>query len=234
MLTTQELHDYLDPYYYGIRASWALAVAIAFLFACVTLAHLVLLLLRRAWFLIPLAIGALGTSLFQRLTRKLRKIFQSSLTFLSVETTGYGFRAEGLREVVPKPSTYVTSSTLIIIAPAFMTASLYQLLARMALVSGRATSKRLALKLGLGFGLGALDVLSYALQAAGKQVLFLGFLGEATLFNSSPVLVSFVPSFTDTLFRRSKTPVRSIRPSRIQGLQSHLDSQPFPLPVPRR
>ena len=94
---------------------------------------------------------------------------QSLLTLHSVETTGYGFRAAGLREDLPNLSTYVTSSTLVIIAPAFIAASIYQIFARIAFVSGRGTSNRLILKLGLGLGLGALDILSYALQAAGKQ-----------------------------------------------------------------
>jgi hypothetical protein len=59
MSSQQEYHDYVLPYYYGIKPSWALAVAATFLFACVTLTHFVLLFLKRAWFLIPLLTGAL-------------------------------------------------------------------------------------------------------------------------------------------------------------------------------
>jgi RTA1 like protein len=84
-----------------------------------------------------------------------------------VEVLGYSFRAKALREDFPNQSTYVTSSTLTILAPAFIAASLYQLLAHVVLANGRGGSK-LILKLSLGLGLGALDVLSYALQAAGK------------------------------------------------------------------
>jgi RTA1 like protein len=83
------------------------------------------------------------------------------------ETIGYAFRAAGLRQDLPNPSTYISSSTFIIIAPAFIAATLYQLLAHIIIANGRAGS-RLSVKLGLGLGFGALDVLSYALQAAGK------------------------------------------------------------------
>jgi RTA1 like protein len=94
-------------------------------------------------------------------------MFQISLTSLSVEVLGYGFRASGLHEEYSNPSTYVTSTTLIIVAPAFVAATLYQHLAHVILASGRGSSS-LILKLGLGVGFGALDVLAYALQAAGK------------------------------------------------------------------
>ena len=90
------------------------------------------------------------------------------LTATSVEVVGYGFRATGLHEAIPNPSTYVTSSTLITLAPGFIAASLYQLLAHIILANGRGRTQ-LITKLGLGIGFGALDVLGYALQAAGKS-----------------------------------------------------------------
>lgn len=89
------------------------------------------------------------------------------LTAASVEVVGYAFRATGLHEDTPDPSTYVISSILITIAPGFIAASLYQLLAHIILANGRGRTQ-LITKLGLGFGFGALDVLGYVLQAAGK------------------------------------------------------------------
>ncbi len=175
MSSEQEYREYVHPYYYGIKASWALAVAATFLFACVTVTHLVLLCLKRAWFLIPLLFGALCAfhckegfirSLPAHLPQHIRL-----LTLSSVETIGYAFRAAGVQQNVPNPTTYVTSSTFIIIAPAFVAASLYQLLAHIIVANGRGGSK-IVLKLGTGLGFAALDILSYALQAAGKQLFF--------------------------------------------------------------
>lgn len=85
-----------------------------------------------------------------------------------VEVVGYGFRAVGLHENIPEPSTYVISGTLITLAPAAIAASLYQLLAHIILANGRGHTE-LIMKLGLGLGFGALDVLGYILQAAGKS-----------------------------------------------------------------
>lgn len=60
------------------------------------------------------------------------------------------------------------SSTLITLAPMFIAATLYQLLAHIALANGRAGSREVMLKLGLGFGFGALDILAFTLQTVGK------------------------------------------------------------------
>lgn len=54
-----------------------------------------------------------------------------------------------------------------IIAPAFIQASLYQLLVHIHQANGNGGSY-MKMKLGLGLGFGALDLLAYALQAAGK------------------------------------------------------------------
>jgi hypothetical protein len=61
-----------------------------------------------------------------------------------------------------------------IVAPAFISASLYQLLAHIVIASGEggggigAGRSNMMVKMGLGFGFGALDLLGYALQAAGE------------------------------------------------------------------
>jgi hypothetical protein len=69
----------------------------------------------------------------------------------------------------------MTSSTLIVVAPAFVAASLYQLLAHIILGSGSdgvLGGSKLMTKLALGCGFGALDLLGFALQAAGENLLF--------------------------------------------------------------
>lgn len=175
-MSETEYYDWLRLYYYGVKPQWALAVVATFLFTCATLVHLVLLYFQRAWFLIPLIIGCLCMCLYllyhSATLRSSRISIRDSpdfpLTSPSVEVIGYAFRAAGLHEKVPNASTFVTSSTLIIIAPAFIAASLYQLLAHIIAANGRGGPK-LMTKLGLGFGFGALDVLAYALQAAGKS-----------------------------------------------------------------
>jgi hypothetical protein len=66
-MAQSDLDKYRDTmlfWYYGLAASWALAVVATFLFACTTLAHLILLFIKRSWFMIPLIIGALCESSF--------------------------------------------------------------------------------------------------------------------------------------------------------------------------
>jgi RTA1 like protein len=67
----------------------------------------------------------------------------------------------------PTPSSYVTSVTFIILAPAFVMASLYQLLAHVILANGRGSSS-LVTKAALGCGFAVLDIVGYAVQAAGE------------------------------------------------------------------
>ena len=167
--TDQGIHDTLLLYYYGLNPNWAIAVIATFLFICVTIAHLVLLFCKRAWLFIPLVIGALCSSYSSRSIQHSPYLWKPPVMAdrSLVEFLAYAFRAQGLHEKHLNPSTYVTSSTLIIIAPAFISASLYQLLAHIMLANGRGQSG-LIVKAGLGVGFGALDVLSFALQAVGK------------------------------------------------------------------
>lgn len=191
-LTQEETKAYLHLYYYGRGPSWALAVAATFLFACVTLVHFTKLCFKRTWFIIPLLTGALRTSHFpvhslirQKLIRDWFLFFPSHvqrlswfnlhvLTFPSkpVELLGYAFRAHGLRENFPREITYVRYSTLIVIAPALIAATLYQLLASLIIVNGTGGLSPWILRLSFGAGFGVLDVISYTLQAVGKSTLY--------------------------------------------------------------
>ncbi|KAF7510130.1 hypothetical protein GJ744_007029 [Endocarpon pusillum] len=146
--------DIMMLWFYGIKPSWVIAVIATFLFSCATLVHLVILFRQRVFFAFPLIAGSL------------------------FEVVGYGFRAAGLHEEIPNPSTYVTYSTLITLAPGFIAASLYQLLAHIILANGLGNTQ-LITKLGLGCGFGILDVLGYALQAAGMSKLQTGPFGNS-------------------------------------------------------
>ncbi|ERF71771.1 hypothetical protein EPUS_01686 [Endocarpon pusillum Z07020] len=147
--------DIMMLWYYGVKPSWVIAVVATFLFSCTTLVHLLILFRQQAFFAFPLLAGSL------------------------FEVVGYGFRAAGLHEDIPDPSTYVTYSTLITLAPGFIAASLYQLLAHIILANGRGGRTQLITKLGLGCGFGILDVLGYALQAAGMSKLQTGPFGHS-------------------------------------------------------
>lgn len=167
--------DIMMLWYYGVKPIWVTAVVATFLFSCATLIHLVILFRQQAFFAFPLIAGSLCTSSHKQIlfvTLRWEPIFcklmKPILTTTSVEVVGYGFRATGLHEDIPNPSTYVTYSTLITLAPGFIAASLYQLLAHIILANGHGRTQ-LITKLGLGCGFAILDVLGYALQAAGKS-----------------------------------------------------------------
>jgi len=54
MSAEQEYRDWLRLYFYGTNPQWAIAAVATFLFSVITIVHLGLLLLKRAWFLLPL------------------------------------------------------------------------------------------------------------------------------------------------------------------------------------
>lgn len=86
--TTADTVQMLRNYWYGVKSAWALAVVVAFLFACVTVAHIAFLALKRRWFMIPLTLAALRTSPLATLnsdrTLFSHMVFRSLLTFLQL------------------------------------------------------------------------------------------------------------------------------------------------------
>jgi hypothetical protein len=156
-------------YYYA--PSSAAAGIFAGLFGLSSIFHFYQLIRTRTWFMIPFLIGGLRTLSFSIQVVPFCPIFWPFLFASTVETVGYiGRLLSSLETPNYTQGPYVMQSALILIAPAFLAASIYMTLGRIIEMLDAERSSMIKLKwLTKIFVAG--DVLSFLMQASGTIAL---------------------------------------------------------------
>ena len=157
----------MDWVYYYYTPSKAAACIFIVLFGLSTLMHFYQLARTRTWFMIPFVIGGI------RMTPRALDLFHGllliSLFTYTVETIGYvGRLLSGIQAPDFTEGPYVIQSALILIAPAFLAASIYMTLGRIIVMVDAEKLAVIKFKwLTAIFVCG--DVISFLMQASGMK-----------------------------------------------------------------
>lgn len=183
-------------YYYA--PSTAAATIFTVLFGLSSLTHCYQLVRTRTWFMIPFLIGGLS-----KITHKSTRLIRAqSLIFFNylVETIGYiGRLLSSLETPDFTRGPYIMQSTLILIAPAFLAASIYMTLGRVIHMLHAEESSLIKLKwLTKIFVTG--DVLSFLMQASGKSFKSIVYVTLSSLYYRCG---NYGPKFHQSVYRRT-------------------------------
>jgi hypothetical protein len=155
-------------FYYYTPSSPAAGIFVGLL-GVSTLLHFYQLVRTRSWFMIPFLIGGIRKFIYSEASVAL--IFISHVAFCSlVETIGYvGRLLSSIEAPDYTKGPYIMQSALILIAPAFLAASIYMTLGRIIFMLDGEKCSLIRLKwLTKIFVTG--DVLSFLMQASGMSI----------------------------------------------------------------